>query len=201
VVNACLTFATLALATAQNRDSVAKGKKKCNTSSVGRFLHDFITVRFGERSHFMLKHLSLTALFFAGFATIAFAGPADDLIKERQTCMKAQGAAMGVFVPVMKGEKPFDAVAHKAAFDSMGAACVNWTKFFAPETAKGETVETWAKPEIWSDPKAFEAVSGKAYAAGEALKVVTDEAGFKAAFPAFGAGCQGCHEISRRPKG
>jgi cytochrome c556 len=148
----------------------------------------------------MLKRLALATTLCVGFAATVFAGPADDLIKKRQDCMKAQGAAMGVFVPVMKGEKAFDAAAHKAAFDSMGAACADWAKFFAPETAKGETLETWAKPEIWSDPKAFEAVSGKAYAASEALKAVTDEAGFKAAFPAFGAGCQGCHEIARRPK-
>ncbi len=148
----------------------------------------------------MMKQFLIGTALSVGLASAALAGPADDLIKERQACMKAQGAAMGVFVPVMKGEKTFDATAHKAAFDAMGAACVNWAKFFAPETAKGETLETWAKPEIWSDPKAFEAVSGKAYAAGEALKAVTDEAGFKAAFPAFGAGCQGCHEIARRPK-
>lgn len=148
----------------------------------------------------MLKRFALATTLCVGFAATAFAGPADDLIKKRIDCMKAQGAAMGVFVPVMKGEKPFDAAAHKAAFDSMGAACADWAKFFAPETAKGETLETWAKPEIWSDAKGFEEVSGKAYAASEALKAVTDEAGFKAAFPAFGAGCQGCHEKFRRPK-
>lgn len=148
----------------------------------------------------MIRTFILGTALTLGLATTAFAGPIDDLIKERQACMKAQGAAMGVFVPVMKGEKPFDAAAHKAAFDAMGAACVNWAKFFAPETAKGETVETWAKPEIWSDPKAFEAVSTKAYAAGEALKAATDEASFKTAFPAFGEGCKSCHEISRRPK-
>ena len=126
----------------------------------------------------MLKRFALASALCVGFAVTAFAGPIDDLIKKRQDCMKSQGAAMGVFVPVMKGEKPFDAAAHKAAFDAMGAACADWAKFFAPETAKGETVETWAKPEIWSDPKAFEAASAKAYAAGEALKAVTDEAGF-----------------------
>jgi cytochrome c556 len=148
----------------------------------------------------MLKKVFAATAVSLALASAAFAGPNDDLIKERQACMKAQGAAMGVFVPVMKGEKPFDAAAHKAAFDSMGAACVNWSKFFAPETAKGETVETWAKPEIWSNPKAFEEVSGKAYAASEKLKAATDEASFKAAFPDFGAGCKGCHEIARRPK-
>lgn len=148
----------------------------------------------------MFNRFALATALCVGFAATAFAGPIDDLIKKRQDCMKAQGAAMGVFVPIMKGEKPFDAAVHKATFDTMGAACADWAKFFAPETAKGETLETWAKPEIWSDPKAFEAVSAKAYAAGEALKAVTDEASFKAAFPAFGEGCKGCHEIARRPK-
>jgi cytochrome c556 len=148
----------------------------------------------------MLKNLLAVSALCLGMATAAFAGPADDLIKERQACMKAQGASMSVFVPVMKGEKAFDAAAHKAAFDAMGAACANWAKFFAPESAKGETVETWAKPEIWSDPKAFEAASAKAYAGSVALKAATDEASFKAAFPGFGEGCKGCHESFRRPK-
>jgi cytochrome c556 len=148
----------------------------------------------------MLKSFALASALCVGFAATAFAGPIDDLIKKRQDCMKAQGAAMGVFVPVMKGEKPFDAAAHKAAFDAIGAACADWAKFFAPETAKGESLETWAKPEIWSDPKAFEAAGAKAYAASEALKAATDDATFKAAFPAFGEGCKGCHEIARRPK-
>jgi cytochrome c556 len=148
----------------------------------------------------MFKKILAMSVLLGGIATAASAGPIDDLIKERQTCMKAQGAAMGVFVPVMKGEKPFDATAHKAAFDAMGAACANWDKFMAAGTEKGETLETWAKPEIWSDAAGFKEVSGKAYAASEALKVVADEASFKAAFPAFGAGCKDCHEKFRRPK-
>jgi cytochrome c556 len=201
MVNASLFWQSQPLAETQNRDSVAMGGKKCNTSCVGKFLHDFIIVQFGERSLLMLKHLSFAALMCVGLATAALAGPADDLIKERQACMKAQGAAMGVFVPVMKGEKPFDAAAHNAAFDAMGAACANWAKFFGADTQKGETLETWAKPEIWTDTKGFEEASGKGYAAGQALKVATDDATFKAAFPAFGAGCGGCHEKFRRPKG
>ncbi len=148
----------------------------------------------------MLKQISLASVLGASLVATAFAGPADDLVKERIACMKAQGASMGVFVPVMKGEKPFDAALHKATFDTMGAACANWTKFFSVEASKPESVETWAKPEIWTDTKTFADVSGKAYAATEALKVVTDEAGFKAAFPAFGAGCKGCHEPFRKPK-
>ncbi len=33
------------------------------------------------------------------------------------------------------------------------------------------------------------------------VAATTDEAGFKAAFPAVGAACGGCHEKFRRPKG
>ena len=148
----------------------------------------------------MIKFTIATAVLALGLTTSAFAGPADDLVKERQACMKAQGAAMGVFVPVMKGEKPFDAALHKTTFETMDKACANWAKFFSAESQSPESVQTWAKPEIWSDAKGFEAVSGKAYAAHEKLKAVTDEAGFKTAFAEFGAGCKGCHETFRKPK-
>jgi cytochrome c556 len=148
----------------------------------------------------MIKFTVATAVLAFGLVSSAFAGPADDLVKERQACMKAQGAAMGVFVPIMKGEKPFDATLHKATFDTMEKACANWTKFFSVESQKPESVESWAKPEIWTDTKGFEAASAKGYAGHEALKAVTDEAGFKTAFAEFGAGCKGCHESFRKPK-
>lgn len=148
----------------------------------------------------MLKQLSIAALLCAGFASAALAGPADDVIKARQACMKAQGAGMGAFVPIMKGEKPFDAAAVKAATDAIDAACGGWAGFWGADTQKGETLETWAKPEIWTDAKAFEAAGGKSYAAMTALKAATDDATFKAAFPAVGEACKGCHEVFRRPK-
>jgi cytochrome c556 len=148
----------------------------------------------------MMKHLLLACALSVGLASAALAGPIDDKIKERQTCMKAQGAAIGSMVPVLKGEKPYEAEAIKTAIATMDAACKGWAGFWGPETAKGETLETWAKPEIWTDTAGFKEVEGKAYAAMTALKASTDEASFKAAFPAVGAGCQGCHEKFRRPK-
>ncbi len=135
----------------------------------------------------------------AGFA---LAGAADDAIKGRQGCMKnGHGAMMGVAVPMIKGEKPYDAAALKAAYDAEGAACADWAKWWGADTQKGETVETFAKPEIWTDPKGFEAAGGVYYSAAQKLWAATDEASFKAAFPGVGAGCQGCHEKFRRPKG
>lgn len=133
-------------------------------------------------------------------AGLAMAGPIDDIIKARQNCMKAgHGGVMAVAVPIMKGEKPYDAAALKAAYDAEGAACADWAKWWGADTQKGETVVTHAKPEIWTDAAGFEAAGNAWYGAAQKLWAATDEASFKAAFPAVGAGCQGCHEKFRLP--
>ena len=133
-------------------------------------------------------------------ATSVFAGAGDDAVKGRQGCMKAHGASFGVFMPIMKGEKPFDKAAVAAAFAAEDAACADWDKFWAAGAEKGETLETWAKPEIWSDRKGFEAAGGVWYNAAQAVKGAADEASFKSAIPGLGDGCKGCHEKFRRPK-
>jgi cytochrome c556 len=148
----------------------------------------------------MMKQILAAAGLSVALASMAFAGPIDDKIKERQTCMKAQGASMGTFVPIMKGEKAYDAAAVKTALDAVDAVCGGWADFWGPETAKGETLETWAKAEIWSDAAGFAEANKKGTEAYTALKASTDEASFKAAFAGFGEGCKGCHEKFRRPK-
>jgi cytochrome c556 len=145
------------------------------------------------------KFLVAAALLGAG-AVAAYAGAADDAIKGRQGCMKSHGGLMGVAVPMIKGEKPFDKAALDAAYAADGAACADWAKWWGADTQKGETVETFAKPEIWTDAKGFEAAGGEFYNAYVALTKATDDASFKAAFPAVGAGCKGCHDKFRRPK-
>ena len=123
-----------------------------------------------------------------GFS-LAYAA-ADDQIKARQAEMKANGKAMGALVAIMKGEAPYDAATVKASLDAMAAAdaAAGEAKAWDASSMEGATVETWAKPEIWADARA-------------ALAATTDEAGFKAAFPALGQACQSCHESFRRPKG
>jgi len=125
---------------------------------------------------------------------------ADNAIKGRQGCMKAHGATMGVLVPMMKGEKAYDNAAIQAAFANEEAACADWSKWWGADTQKGETLETWAKPEIWTDAAGFEAAGGAWDQAHTAVKGTAEEASFKAAFPALGAACKGCHEKFRRPK-
>jgi cytochrome c556 len=111
--------------------------------------------------------------------------------------MKAHGASMKVLVPMFKGEAAFDAAAMQATFGKEETACADWAKWWGPDTQKGETVKTEAKPEIWTDAAGFEEAGKTWYAAYTAIKGATDEAAFKAAFPALGASCKGCHEKYR----
>ena len=141
--------------------------------------------------------LAATVLGLSLTAGVASAGAVDDAIKARKACMKANGAAMGAFVPMMQGAKPFDAAAVAAAVASIEAACAGWDGWWAPETAKGEAEKTKAKAEIWSDAAGFKAASA-AYSAGLAgVKGAADEAAFKTAFGAFGGSCKSCHETYR----
>jgi cytochrome c556 len=147
----------------------------------------------------LLKSIAGSAIVLGLGVNLAYAA-ADDAIKARQACMKANGGMMGVMVPIVKGEKPFDAAAVKAAMDASGAACADWANFWGADTQQGETLATRAKPEIWTDPAGFEA-AGKAFGAALGpVAAATDDASFKAAFGALGAACNGCHEKFQKPK-
>ncbi len=123
-------------------------------------------------------------------------------IEARQACMKANGAMMKVMVPVMKGQKAYDKAAIDAAIAQTQKACSGWAGWWGedtkPGTEAGNATKTEAKAEIWSDAAGFEA-AGKAYMTAEAaVLATTDEASFKAAFPALGKSCQSCHEKFRQ---
>jgi cytochrome c556 len=100
----------------------------------------------------------------------------------------------------LKAEKPYDAAAVATAIAAVEAACGGWAGWWGTDTQKGETLETWAKPEVWTDAAGFEKAATAYSTAITALKATTDEAGFKAAFGGFGGSCKGCHETFQRPK-
>lgn len=133
-------------------------------------------------------------------ASLASAATPEEAIKARQECMKANGGVMKVAVPMFKGEAAFDAAALKAALDAEAAACAGWNDWWGEDTRAGGAVETWAKDEIWTDRAGFDAAGAKFVEARTAVAAATDEAAFKAAFPALGEGCKGCHDKYRRPK-
>jgi cytochrome c556 len=144
--------------------------------------------------------LPFIAAALVGFcATSAFAA-GDDTIKARQDCMKAQGKTVfGMFFPIMKGEKPYDAAVVKTAFDAMDAPCADWANFWTEDSMTSAALKVKTKPEIVTDKAGFELVSKASYDALTALKATADEASFKAALPAVGKACGACHEKFRLP--
>ena len=150
----------------------------------------------------LFKSVTVGALLLGLGITLAYAA-ADDQIKARQAEMKGNAKAVGPLVAIMKGEAPYDSAVVKASLDAMAAgdAAAAEAHAWDASSMEGATIETWAKPEIWAEGSDI----GEKYQAWldarNALAATTDEASFKAAFPALGDACGGCHEKFRRPKG
>ena len=145
--------------------------------------------------------LFTAAVLALGLSSAAMAD-AKSAIEARQACMKANGGMMKVMVPIIKGQKPYDKAAIDAAIAASQKACGGWADWWGedtkPGTDAGNSAKTEAKAEIWSDAAGFDA-AGKAYMTAEAAVLASaDEASFKAAFPALGKSCQGCHEKYRQ---
>ena len=117
-------------------------------------------------------------------------------VEARQACMKANGKAIGLMVKMVKGETAYDKAAIDAALGDEANACKGWATFW-PEDSKPGMVKTRAAEAIWTDPKGFEAAGMAFMTAREGIVKASDEAAFKAAFPAFGGACKGCHDKFR----
>src|SRR5687768_6036941 len=96
-----------------------------------------------------LIKIALAGSLLIGAGTgVAYAGP-DESIIARQTFMKERTKALRPLVAIMKGEAPYDPATVKASLATINAA---WEEAkvhdpFAPDSAKGDKVETYAKPE------------------------------------------------------
>jgi len=153
------------------------------------------------REMFMVKPTSVLKIVpalvvLAGLGTtVALAGP----IEDRQAAMKQNGKSVGVLVPIFKGESPYDAAVVKTNAEIIKQDFVKAFASFPPGSDKGPP-ETYAKPEIWSDPQGLRAAQESALKAVECLAATTDEKGFKTAMARLGDACGGCHTKYRRPK-
>jgi cytochrome c556 len=145
-----------------------------------------------------MKKSVLASVAFAcvlGFTSIALAGP----IEDRQELMKANGQTMKLLGGMAQGESPFDAAVVKEQGEAMAARFEKAKTLFPPGSEQGPP-ETYAKPEIWSDPDGFAAAANKAVEASQAVAAVTEAAQLGPALGAAGEACKGCHDKYRRPK-
>ncbi len=138
---------------------------------------------------------------FASAMALLLASPAiaaDNPIEARQACMKANTQMMKMMVPVMKGDQAFDKAAIDAVMAQAGEACAGWDNWWGEDTKPGGAIKTEAKAEIWSDKAGFDAAAAAYGQAFATVKAAADEPAFKAAFPALGGSCKGCHEKYRQ---
>ena len=141
----------------------------------------------------------LASLAFAAALGVAASASLAGPIEDRQELMKGNGQTMKLLGGMAQGENPFDAAVVKQEAEAMAARFERANSLF-PEGSDQGPPETYAKPEIWSDPDGFAAAMDKAVEASLALAGVTEEAQLGEAVAATGDACKNCHDKYRRPK-
>ena len=122
-----------------------------------------------------------------------------DLVKVYQAQMKGNGKNAGALAAMVKGEKPYDQATVGAALAQFEDTVKKCPTLF-PESTKGLKPEGdyFASPKVWEDKAGFDAkVASFSKAVTEAKAKIKDLDSLKAAFPAIGKECGGCHETFR----
>ena len=153
----------------------------------------------------MLKRvlMALTVGAVADTATQALAvdEPAN-IVKYRQSVMKAIGGHTGAIAGVVKGEVSFvKAVGGNA--HAINELSKQITMLFPKGTGKDAGLETRALPKIWEDMGGFEAAAKKLEEESAKLAKVAeggDVAAIGAQFENVGKACGGCHKPYREEK-
>ena len=138
----------------------------------------------------------------APLLAIALIAPASaDALADRQALMKDQGKTLGSITPIIKGEKPYDADAVKAALTHLNedAQKIDVATLFPAGSDQGKTT---VSPKIWEDNAGFVAAVAKykkdAAAAAEANPKDLDS--FKVVFNQVAENCASCHKAFRIKK-
>ena len=125
-----------------------------------------------------------------------------DLVKVAQTQMKGNGKNAGALAAMVKGEKPYDQATVDAAFAQFEDTAKKLPTLF-PDSIKGLKAEGdySSSAKVWEDKAGFaEHAASFGKAVSEAKASVKDLDTLKAAFPAIGKACGGCHETFRAKK-
>jgi cytochrome c556 len=145
----------------------------------------------------------LTAALLLGLASPAQAvDEPENVIKYRQSVMKAIGGHLGAIVGVVKGEVSYldHVAAHARGINEMSKLLVG---LFPEGTSQFEFSNTRALPEIWDDFSKFEAAA-KALEVESAKMVEVAASGDLGAIGGqlqnLGKACGGCHKPFRQKK-
>jgi cytochrome c556 len=134
-----------------------------------------------------------------GFTITAAAMTGTEAIKQRQEAMEGIRNAMMTLGALAKGEQPFDAEIVRTSAATITENMGHAAELFPEGSDMGE-VQTWAKPEIWTDRGPFDELFDNARQAAIELGSVTEADAFPPALGKLGNGCKSCHDMYRLPK-
>ena len=129
----------------------------------------------------------------------AAAGTSTEAIKQRQKEMEGVKDGMMALAAIAKEEQPFDAEVVHASAAKIDGHLAKAEALFPEGSAEGE-VQTWARPEIWTDRESFDKLMGSTRQAAVEMQAVTDAKAFPPALGKLGTGCKSCHNLYRAPK-
>lgn len=121
-------------------------------------------------------------------------------IEQRQTAMRAKGAAMRTLVPLARGDVPWNAAAAIPALESILATARETPALFPAGTGPATGLRTRASPAIWERPAEFAASATALADAADAMlgaARANDEAAFRRGLGALSRPCDSCHESFR----
>ena len=150
---------------------------------------------------------SVLALLVAATLPASAADDPANVVKYRQTLMKATGAHLGMVASVVKGEVSFtdEIPGNAAALVTISQMLVsNLQQLFPEGTDEAGGFETAALPAIWQNWSGFEAAATKFEEEVTKFAEVAQGGDMATIGPALGAlgknGCGGCHEDFRKKK-
>ena len=129
----------------------------------------------------------------------AAAMTATEAIKQRQKAMEGVRDGMMSLGAIAKKEQPFDAAVVQASAAKIADHLAQAAELFPEGTDAGE-VQTWAKPEIWTDREHFDEILESTRQAAVDMQSVTEAEAFPPALGKLGTGCKSCHDMYRLPK-
>ena len=146
------------------------------------------------------RYFIWSAIAVAIVVTISAAAmTATDAIKQRQKAMEGNRDGLMALAAIAKKEQPFDAEVVKSTAAKIAEDLEKASKLF-PEGSDQGDVQTWAKPDIWTDTEHFDELFDSARQAAIELESVTEAEAFPAALGKLGNGCKTCHDMYRLPK-
>lgn len=140
--------------------------------------------------------LVAAAIGIGSVGVAALAAPPAKTIEARQGNFKLIGKSFKGIMDQMKSPTP-DMAAVKANAAALNGAAGKVAGFFPKGTGPESGVKTHALPAIWEKNADFKAAAVKLVAASKGMQAAANSGDInqvKAAFPALGGACKGCHD-------